>query len=346
MVKLKMLPALCGDCIMLHFLEKDFDYMMIVDSGMGRNCIRKLRSLINNRSVDSAVDLWVLTHIDSDHISGILYLLRDDDIDGNVIKEIWFNYGKGLDESLQVSSNISLSVENVSNQTSFRQATELYTVLQKRNIYLRAPITSGDVYKFGEIKVTILLPSVEQLKKLISTSDYQYENDDHGKKTASRKSDYSYSIEELTNKKFSETNVTTTNASSIALLLEYKDFSILLLGDAKASDVVDALVKMGFSEKNRLRVGYCKIAHHGSAYNTSDELLKMIDCKNYLISSNWRNGKPSKECLSRIVVHFSQKVNFYCNYEPYPQVFSVEEQEKYGMKLIFLNDKEFIAYGK
>lgn len=347
MIKLRMLPALGGDCIMLRFLDQDFDYMVMIDSGMGRECIRKLKTLVHERSINSALDLWILTHIDSDHISGILHLLQDESINGEVIRRIWFNYGKNIDDTLQVFPRIELRVADISEKTSYRQGNELYSLLKKRNIQLQAPLQTGDVYELGPIRITVLSPSTQLLKKMISSPEYSYENDDYcSSETSGKKNDYKKSIEELTNKKFNEDVVSVTNASSIAVLLEYKKRSLLLLGDAKASEVESALRKKGFSEINRLRVDYCKVAHHGSAHNTSDSLVRIIDCKNYLISSNWKNGKPSKECLSRIVINSPHKVTFYCNYKPCQEMFSTDERKQYGMSFNYVGDKEFEIYVK
>lgn len=44
----------------------------------------------------------MLTHIDSDHIEGILCLFSQKEFDFSIIKEMWFNFGEGLRNSLKI----------------------------------------------------------------------------------------------------------------------------------------------------------------------------------------------------------------------------------------------------
>lgn len=49
-----------------------------------------------------------------------------------------------------------------------------------------------------------------------------------------------------------------------------------------------------------------KVSHHGSAINISNELLDMIDCRNYLISTNGGKGRschPDRETIGNITWH-------------------------------------------
>jgi hypothetical protein len=105
------------------------------------------------------------------------------------------------------------------------------------------------------------------------------------------------------------------NGSSIAMLAEYGDMSALLLADAHP-DVVAQSIRRLCKARNmkRLEVGAVKIAHHGSKANTDEALLKMIDSRKYLISTNGAQFKhPDKECLARIV-KFGKPNEIYFNY--------------------------------
>lgn len=56
-----------------------------------------------------------------------------------------------------------------------------------------------------------------------------------------------------------------------------------------------------YSTDNPLSVDYVKLSHHGSQHNTSPEFLKLIECQNYIISTNGSgHGHPDKRTLARI----------------------------------------------
>ena len=70
-----------------------------------------------------------------------------------------------------------------------------------------------------------------------------------------------------------------------------------------------------------------KIAHHGSKYNTSCELIKKLGATKFIIS---KKGKVHKETISRIV-NSCEKAEIYCNYNWWRNTnyFNEEDKEKY-----------------
>jgi hypothetical protein len=116
-----------------------------------------------------------------------------------------------------------------------------------------------------------------------------------------REEDLALPIEELAQRDFEEDD-SEANHSSIALLFEYAGQSLLLAGDAYPSALVEALKEMEYSPRCPLKLDAFKLAHHGSRANTSTELLDLVDCDRYLIStSGARFNHPDKECLARVI---------------------------------------------
>jgi hypothetical protein len=76
-------------------------------------------------------------------------------------------------------------------------------------------------------------------------------------------------------------DVSITNGSSISLLVEVEAARILFLGDAWAEDIVTTLMSRGPTVFDAI-----KIAHHGSACNTSPELLALVDSPHFFISTD------------------------------------------------------------
>ena len=64
-----------------------------------------------------------------------------------------------------------------------------------------------------------------------------------------------------------------------------------------------------------------------------------------MISTNWK-GLPTKECLVRIVENALEPVTFYCNYEPYTEIFTSDEYQKYGMQFKNIGNMEIDISGE
>jgi len=116
-----------------------------------------------------------------------------------------------------------------------------------------------------------------------------------------RKEDLAAPIEALARRDFDEDD-SPANGSSIALLFECAGRRLLLAGDAHPSVIVEGLRELGYSAQSPLVLDALKLSHHGSRANTSDELLSMIRCDRYLISTNGKSfNHPDKECLARVI---------------------------------------------
>ena len=116
-----------------------------------------------------------------------------------------------------------------------------------------------------------------------------------------REEDLAAPIEALARRDLEEDD-SPANGSSIALLFEYAGRRLLLAGDAYPSVLVEGLRELGYSAQSPLELDALKLSHHGSRANTNNELLSMIRCDRYLISTNGKTfNHPDKECLARVI---------------------------------------------
>lgn len=311
MFNIKVLNALDGDCIIISYGEK-VKHHILVDGGKGRLCFQQLGKCLDNiKKAGNKLDLLILTHTDNDHIDGIVRLFSQKTFDPSMIDEIWFNFGKGLKDTLGIGSESQkISLYDSAAEISWKQGVDLEEKIQKAEIKRRF-VTKLDKILIAGAEITILSPSKDVLKKIAKLDQ------DEGKNTTeiAYSNDYTKSILEL-NQKELERKITLSNKSSIACLFEFNGQRVLLLGDADADTIVNSLTELGYSKNSKLKVDYCKISHHASKYNTSNELIEMLDCSNYIISTHLTaQGRPSKECLSRIICNSKKAVSFYCNYE-------------------------------
>ena len=137
---------------------------------------------------------------------------------------------------------------------------------------------------------------------------------------AARKEDAVLPLAELAQRPFVEDKAP-ANGSSVALLFEFAGRKVLLAGDAHPSVVAEGLRRLGYSPEVPVELAAFKLAHHGSRANTGPELLSLVRCSNYLISTDGsRFNHPDKECLARILWanRDAGETVFYFNYKGTP----------------------------
>lgn len=103
--------------------------------------------------------------------------------------------------------------------------------------------------------------------------------------------------EPLFTKEQTNTGGNPANANSIVMRLDYGDFSMLLPGDAEEQTEHRMLTK-----DLNLKAKILKVAHHGSKYATSQDLLNRVKPEVAIIScGEWnRYGHPSQVVLDRL----------------------------------------------
>ena len=94
MLKLQMLPAACGDCLWLEYGTPPATRVVIIDGGLretARTLCEHIDAARRERGAGTLdVELLVVTHIDNDHILGIIELLKSAPASLRV-KDVWFN---------------------------------------------------------------------------------------------------------------------------------------------------------------------------------------------------------------------------------------------------------------
>ena len=321
----KLLHANNGDAIHLRTTDDEGNfYNVLIDGGTektysyknkkGKSEDGELKQLIECiRSQNEFIDLLILTHVDDDHIGGILKWFEQDADAKDLVKKVWFNSGRLIFEHFQqqeIEENLLKIKNTASTNTTIAQGVIFEDFIEENNIWDRRIIKSGDVFNIFCLKFTMLSPSNDKLQPLLCKWEKECPISD-----TSRSSDYSLSISDLINSDSFKEDDSIHNGSSIAFVVEKRGKSILFLGDAHPQTIIDRLVCLGYSPKNPLNVDFVKISHHGSKANTNMELLELIQSDNFMISSNGSKHKlPDKRCLARIIKSNEHVVNLYFNY--------------------------------
>jgi beta-lactamase superfamily II metal-dependent hydrolase len=342
MANIEILKALHGDAFILHCKKDSSKGIVVVDGGPNKDS----KKIVEKFDQLCIIDLMILTHYDDDHIGGILKFVREHANDMPFpVKEMWLNCA--YDIPMNGSSDIS-----------FKQAQKLADNLKKINTNLiandvqpiiwKSPIIAGMNKSLPFADFTIVSPDEET--KTINNQNYSTVVNSNIASSHKRQDEaISTPLNILAlNKTVIQPNSKQeiVNLSSIAFVISCDNFQALMLGDCYPQTIIDSLKKLGYSSDNPLKIDYVKVSHHGSRNNISCDMLDMIDCQNYLISTNGGSGAsihPDRETIAKIVCHKSrninQKLHFYFNYplkcieERGYKFINDEEPEKYNFEL-------------
>ncbi|MDU8498159.1 MBL fold metallo-hydrolase [Pseudomonas syringae] len=349
---IKVLPAKHGDCFLVSSEHEGKKFNLLIDggpsstfssaaAGASAGPLKKiLTEIIKNNEV---IDLAILTHIDSDHIGGFLKAFQSKTHLPALTKKIWFNASSAITTFFgtpEIQENTIRCRHEDDPNTSAKQAQTLESYLAKLGIWNQCIIIAKkEPYLEGPFKITVLSPTPTELKNLLCI----WPLEENSPKTTNAPRDHDRTIEEL----YEDTNHTDdtaiANGSSIAFILESKGKKVLFLGDAFTTTIIDNLKKIGYCKENQLKIEHTKISHHGSRNNTSLELLEILNCRSFIISTNGSiHRHPDKAVIAKILKHNSMNVIHY-NYESAVQtILSDEEKKQYGHRLKFItNDLAF-----
>ena len=315
-----------GDSFIIMFYEKNQTNMLMIDGGFPRNYRNtikpKLEKCLNQENYSNSI---LLTHIDRDHIGGLIKLFEDSSLENKkTITNVFYNTTESLKNMApNVDGEIEEILINDNLNTSYSDGIKLEELLKQCDIPLKTNILAGQVIEISEsILIKVLGPRKESLDEYKSWIEQKEKNLNT---SVSSECDYDKTLLELKDNVFNENKKNAINASSIAILIEADNKKLIFLGDSYSSDIVKSLNELGYDENNKLDVDIVKISHHGSKYNTSNELLNCLNCKKFIISANGvTHSHPNKETLARII-YTQDKPNLFFNHDIANLVFTEEE---------------------
>ena len=140
-----------------------------------------------------------------------------------------------------------------------------------------------------------------------------------------------------------------TNVTSIGFLFEFDGKRIVFTGDADDGRLVASLQPLAAAEGGRLRIDALKVAHHGSDHNLSTDLLDLLDCKRYLIStSGARHSHPNETAIARILKHGGPGKELVFNYRDRATRWDVEALKSNWLRVrgpsSFVNPSQIWVY--
>lgn len=310
MLKIEMMPASYGDCLLVHYGTEAEPHRVLIDGGLEGNW-KKLKDRLAEFGAPCALDLLVITHIDADHIGGVVKLLESAP-ETIAPADVWFNGKAQLDE---VNDRFGAAQGE---RLSARLAELGWTQNGAFNGKAVMVPDKGDLPSValnGGANLTLLSPGREQLSRLLTTWEDELaragiqagdahlgpgtptDNEDEAPSDEDRLGD---AVAELADSLFKE-DAAEANGSSIAFLFEWDGRRVIFGADAHPSVLREGIERLG---GERAQIDAYKVAHHGSGRNTDADLLGVMECPAYLISTNGKRfGHPSDAAIARILVH-------------------------------------------
>lgn len=340
-MNITIFPALNGDCILIEYIN---GHHVLVDGGYVNTYNDYLQpTLTKIAKFGKMLDLVIVSHIDADHISGIIKMLEEDTLPIS-IQNIWHNAYRHIQSPVVASENreeiirhniAKEAVGTDSRKISAKQGSTLAALIQLNKLAWNKQFSGNAVVSPTRCVVNnatfyILSPNQDCInslalfwKRKLIQNGLLAKN--HCNEFWDDAFDFSLSQDKpgfhIKTKNISKTNdiktyldidytadTSVTNESSISFLLEANGKKILMLGDAKAESIINSLNDLYTDQQRPIWFDAIKLSHHGSFNNNSPELLKMIDSTNWIVSTNGDlYNHPDKEVIAHIIT--KDKIN-------------------------------------
>jgi hypothetical protein len=319
-----------GDCLLLHYGTPHDPGLVAIDGGPSNVYtpqlvprfaeIRAARGLASTATLP--LDLLMVSHIDDDHIRGVLELtgelltareehrplplkIRDvwhnsfDDIIGNSPREL-------LSSITAVFGAASLDPETTvdgfdgdacSVLSSVPQGVQLRDDVRGLGLALNRQagghliMTAAGVQPLDMgkgLSLTVIGPMKDELQALQKAHDSWLR-----KQPAERRVPAALAA-------FIDSSV--PNLSSVIVLAECAGKRILLTGDARGDRILQGLEVAGvLATGGRLNVDVLKVPHHGSDRNVASEFFDRLVADHYVFSGNGEHGNPERATMAMLL---------------------------------------------
>jgi beta-lactamase superfamily II metal-dependent hydrolase len=298
---IEMLPAGHGDALWVEYGNGAATHRWLVDCGTQQTARFLAKRVDEVPPNERMLELFVMTHIDADHIGGALPFfgaVRQ----GLRFADVWFNGWRHLSGVLGA-----------------RQGEMFSSAIQDLELPWNVWRDGGAIFVDGDalpaqtlpggMRLTLLSPAAAQLRKLAPVWERELKrfglvpggHVDYSRFLRGAPST-STDVDALADESFAD-DTAPPNGSSIAFLAEFEGAAVLFGADAHAKVLVDSIRRLLRARgEDRLKLAAFKLAHHGSQNNVSAELLQLLDCPRFLLSSNGDHFfHPDRQAVARVI---------------------------------------------
>lgn len=339
-----------GDSLLIEYGTNSERHHVVVDGGTSRTAdslVSRLKSL-----GASEVELIVVTHIDNDHIAGILDFLEQPELPLPV-REVWFNGFRHLPESPLESlgpvqgERLTTRLSKSDLEDRWNASFEGHAVEASQDRPLPCKTLPGG------LELTVLGPGPDELAALRPIwNDIVEEANLDPAKPRPEVIDLPPNLERLgafvppdvpalAGEKF-DAEDKEANGSSIMLLAEFDGRRLLLTGDGQPALLLPAIDRLT-ENRSPLEVDLFQAPHHGSKGNLNVELASRVRSPRILFSSNGPKGyqHPNEQAVARVILHGGPQLkSLYFNYghtfnEAWGHAGSARLREKYNYQALY-----------
>ncbi len=313
MLSFEFLPARHGDCFLVRWGMPE--RVMVVDGGPDQvfETVLRPRLMTLPRAPGGAptVDVVCLSHVDDDHVVGVVQLFKElarakrDQLPLPInVRCVWFNSVDDLIEGIQpgLAASAHALMKSAPADTavsaSYGQGRDLRNSIAALSLEGNRPfggaLTAGSACELHKLEITIVGPSSAALAELVK------------KWRASVKAKNAKAIAAA----YIDRSV--PNLSSIALHLRHAGRTALLTGDARGDHLLAELEAVGFlAVGGSMHVDVFKLPHHGSENNAEPSLFERIHANHYVICADGiKHAHPSTATLEWLVASRSKDENY------------------------------------
>ena len=292
MFRLEALQARHGDCLILRWND-GVDRLALIDGGPDQTysgvLSDRLRDIASERVGESLpIDLLMVSHIDDDHIHGVLDLV--DDIDSGdspvEVRRIWHNSLEHLlDQSFGPNvAGVGAALEHCFPKmadaqaqavlASVPQGQALHGFAKRRGLLDTMNRPYAPLVALAEppqepqmllgLKLEVVCPELAEVERLRAAWK-RHQKEDVAASYGDR-SPY--------------------NLSSIVVLIEFEGRRMLLTGDGRGDLILAGLAKRRLLVDGRFHADLLKIPHHGSRNNLTPAFFEAVTADVYVVSGD------------------------------------------------------------
>ena len=314
MFKLHVVQAKYGDALIVTFGSPAKPRHILIDGGPSGNYAADLRPALDDIvGKGGKLELAVLSHVDNDHVVGLLDLfaaIEEDEVSEREqrtrIGGLWHNsFERTIDPTGVVSQQMQavMMMAGAAKMTMPFTTDTFYGIKEGNRLRLMArklkiPVNKGfkddrllaakaAAVQLGPLKLTVVGPTKQNLEAL--QAEWLRWLEETAQKLASNPSTAAMS------------DNSTPNLSSIVLLAECGGRRILLTGDARGDHILEGLQTAGLARNGGLHVDVLKVQHHGSSRNTTPAFFNAVTADTYVLSADGRHGNPKFDTMKWIV---------------------------------------------
>ena len=339
---LEALPAQHGDSLLLHYGNANAPGLVMIDGGPSGTWAKSLKPRLTKlkaaRGDDFRINLLMVSHIDDDHIVGVVnftgeWVTAVDDGEEwpFPVDQLWHNSFERISNSdpakvtasVLASTDGAVDVGDVDVDDLDGDPKEARAALEILASVAKGSRLRNDAKKL-EIPKNIGFDGLVRPK--VGTVPYKVE---HGL-TLHVAGPLTEQLDALRDQFAKElppgvpstlaayVDESVPNLSSIVVLASYKGKTALLTGDARGDYVLAGLAAEGLLDASgKIKVDILKLQHHGSVRNTEDEFYERVIADHYVVSADGRFGNPDRETFE-LLIDARGKAAKYTIYLTYP----------------------------